>query len=159
MACFQSDTKSHKQDTFQGYWVSKNFEYYDIDTALGGGLTMYGSGYLLKLDSNGQATSLGADYYWKSDSLFQGGEPGMTLKIGQWHTNGKFLFLKQKLASKTIMLTSDHIGQTEIDSFLVQGDSSMIHGRDTLIFVTKPSRDLEKFLENLVTFHRKKSGS
>lgn len=57
------------------------------------------------------------------------------------------------------MLTSDRIGRTEVDSLLLQRDSSMIHGRDTLIFVTKPSKELEQLREKLVTYNRSRNGS
>jgi hypothetical protein len=142
-----------------GYWVSKHLETYPIDSALGGVKTTYGSGYLLKLDSNGQATLLGADFYWDSDSLYHGGEPGMTLKIGDWKKEQQRLLINQRLASKTIMLTSDRIGQRDTDSVLVLNDSSMIYRQDTLVFVKKPSNDLEQFIERIVLFHKNRNGS
>ncbi len=155
----QPDTKTQKDQALTGYWVSKHLESYSIDSALGGGLTMYGSGYFLKLDSNGWVTSFGADFYWDNDSLYQGGEPGITLKIGDWRREHKSLLLNQRLASKTIMLTSDRIGQLETDSVKVLSDSLLIHKQDTLILVKKPSRDLEQFIEKIVTFHKNKNGS
>lgn len=155
----QSDTRDQRDLALTGYWVSKHLEPYSIDSAFGGGKTTYGSGYLLKLGYNGQATSLGADFYWENDSLYQGGEPGLTLKIGDWKKEHQSLLLKQRLASKTIMLISDRIGQLETDSITVLSDSSMIRKQDTLIFVTKPSDDLKQFIEKIVTFHKNKNGS
>lgn len=157
--CLQPDTRIQQDQALTGYWVSKHLEPYSIDPALGGGKTTYGSGYLLKLESNGQVTSLGADFYWENDSLYQGGEPGMTLKIGKWIKEKQGLLLYQRLASKTIMLTSDRIGQQETDTISVLSDSSMVHKQDTLVFVKRPSNDLEQFIERIVTFHKNKNGS
>jgi hypothetical protein len=159
VGCLQPDTRIKQDQALTGYWVSKHLEPYSIDPALGGGKTTYGSGYLLKLDSNGQVTSLGADFYWENDSLYQGGEPGMTLKIGDWKKEQQSLILKQRLASKTIMLTSDRFGQPEADTISVLSDSSMIHRQDTLVFVKKPSTDLKQFIKRIVTFHKSKNGS
>ena len=142
-----------------GYWLSKNLEHYAIDPTLGGGQTIYGSGYLLKLDSTGEVTSLGADFRWENDSLYQGGEPGMTLRIGEWHQKDQSLLLNQKLISKTFMLTNERIGQLEADSVSVQSDSILIHRQDTLILVKKPSKELEEFVQRIVKFHKRKNGS
>ena len=142
-----------------GFWVTKNLEHYAMDSSLGGGQTIYGSGYLLKLDSNGQVASLGADFRWEKDSLYQGGEPGMTLKIGEWNQKGQSLLLSQQLVSKTFLLSGERIGQLEADSVFVQSDSTLIHGQDTLIFVKKPSKELVEFVKRIVTFHKSKNGS
>ena len=149
VTCFQSGTKNQRSNIFPGYWVSKNLGHYSVDSSLGGGQTIYGSGYLLKLDSNGQATSLGADFYWKNDSLFQGGEPGITLKIGNWESRGQLLLLQQKLISKSFILPSDRIGRSEVDTVFLEPNSSMIYGQDTLILVKKPSRELQLFVDKI----------
>ena len=159
VSCSQQDTKSQKVMALTGYWLSKNLEHYAIDSALGGGQTIYGSGYLLKLDSTGVVTSLGADFRWENDSLYQGGEPGMTLRIGGWQQKDQSLLLNQQLVSKTFMLTSERIGQLETDSFFVQSDSTLIHRLDTLIFVKRPSKELEEFVQRIVTYHKSKKGS
>jgi hypothetical protein len=159
IACWQPGNSKQHDPGMTGYWISKNLEPYSVDSAFGGGKTIYGAGYLLKLDTNGQAVSLGADFYWKDDSLYKGGEPGMTLKIGNWHKEENILLLNQRLASRTFMRTGDRIGQIETDSVNVFVGRNLIHGQDTLISVKKLSIDLKEFVETLVTFHKENVGS
>lgn len=158
LSCSRVDTKSHADLSLTGFWVSKNLEHYSIDSAVGGGQTIYGSGYLLKLDSNGVVTSLSADFRWENDSLYQGGEPGMTLRIGQWQLKDKSILLNQRLVFKTIMLTSDRIGQLEVDSVSVNSEKTLIYRQDTLIKVKTASKELETFIEGMVTFYKNRNG-
>lgn len=154
----QTETEQQGSRPLKRYWISKHLDPYTVP-AFGGGQTIYGSGFLLRVDTNGQVISLGADFYWKSDSLYQGGEPGMTLKFGKWHRMNQDLIVNQKLLAKDIMLTSDKIGQLELDSIQIQGDSLLIRKRDTLIPVKNPSRELELLLDGMTTFHKDKIGS
>lgn len=159
LACNRQETKQKENEHLNRYWVSKHLEPYTIDSAVGGGQTMYGSGFLLRLDSNGQAVSLGADYIWMNDSLYQRGEPGMSIKYGSWEVSEQRLFLNQKLLYKMIMHTSDKIGQTELDTLMLRGDSLLIHKTDTLTPVKKPSNELELLLNGIINYHSKKNGS
>lgn len=91
--CSHPDKGNLIDHKISGYWVSRHLEPYAMDASLGGGQTLYGSGYLLVLDSNNKMASLGADYYWNNDSLYQGGEPGMTVKLvsGKWNIKTCYL--------------------------------------------------------------------
>lgn len=157
VACFPPEIKQKEAQPLNRYWISKHFEYYDIDSLFGGGQTMYGSAFLLRLENSGQVASLGADFYWKNDSLYQGGEPGMTVRIGNWLQRNQNLILNQKLVARTIMLTSDRIGQLEVDTITLQGDSLLIRRSDTLIPVKKPSMEIDLLLNNLYNFHKNKA--
>jgi hypothetical protein len=159
VSCIQTETKHQEITPLQRYWISKHLASYTIDSALGGGQTMYGSGFLLRIDSTRQVAYLGADFYWKNDSLYQGGEPGMTLKFGNWRRRNQTLMLHQKLLAKDIMLTSDKIGQLELDSVRIEGESFLIRNRDTLIPVKTPSKELEMLLDGMITFHKNRNGS
>src|SRR5687767_7857363 len=85
VGCTQTETRQQNSKTLDRYWISHHLEHYTLDSSIGGGQTVYGAGFLLRLDTNGQAASLGADFYWKKDSLYRGGEPGMSVKLGDWH--------------------------------------------------------------------------
>ncbi len=150
VGCVPTEIMRQDNRPLNRYWVSKSLEPYVIDSALGGGHTMYGSGFLLRIDTNRQVAYLGADFYWENDSLYQGGEPGITLKYGNWKQRDKTLLLQQKLLAKDIMLTSDRIGQLELDSVKIQGDSILIYRRDTLVPVITPSKELEALLNGII---------
>ena len=153
MTCTQRDSVQQIDRPFERYWISKHLDYYSVDTAIGGGKTIYGSAFLLRLDSNGQATSLGADFYWKNDSLYQGGEPGMTVKTGSWHRSDQTLALKQALVVKTIMRAGDRIGQLELDTIYIEANGLFLRKSDTLVPVTKPSTELQSFHKTIIDFN------
>ena len=62
---------------------------------MGGGKTIYGSAYLIRLDSNHKVNFLTADLYWKDDSLYLGGEPGIIMKSGNWNVEDSNVLLLQ----------------------------------------------------------------
>ena len=151
VACLQRDTTYNGVNPLEKYWISKTLDDYPVDSALGGGQTIYGSGHLIVLDSNSQSMSLGADFYWENDSLYHGGEPGMTLKMGRWQLNDGFVTLYQKLVLKTFMLSGEVIGQSEVDTITLKGNGQLIYKYDTLIPLLKQSNELELLLNKLKT--------
>jgi hypothetical protein len=127
------------------YWISEKFDYYPKDSITGIEL-MYGSAYFLNLNSNQEVRFLSGDFYWKNDSLYQGGEPGITLKAGNWKVKDSLLILSQKLIERTIMRISDTIGQIETDTLRFVGDSIIIYRRSRLVPVKKVSKELKEFM-------------
>lgn len=68
------------------------------------------------------------------------------------------LLLNQKLISKTIMRTGDRIGQLENDTVVRLNESTMLHMKDTLILVKKPSNELKHLINQFLTFYNAKAG-
>jgi len=153
IGCSRREPDQFMDNAVVGYWVSHKLIPYEIDARLGGGQTKYGSGYLLRLDKDGQAVSLGGDFYWDNDSLFQGGEPGITLKIGKWRIENGVVYLDQILSLKSVMLISDRIGQPELDTIRLVNNKILVRKLDTLIYVKNPSRELDSLTSNLAFFH------
>jgi hypothetical protein len=147
IACTQGRQSYDRTRLKSNYWISKQFDHYVIDSAFGGGKTIYGSAYLLNLESNQKVNFLSADFYWEKDSLYLGGEPGRTMKSGFWSRQNNNLVLEQKLISKMIMLTSDSIGKVESETLKIVGDSSLIYKRDTLIPLSMPSSELKTLMQ------------
>lgn len=114
---------------------------------MGGGKTVYGSAYLIRLDTNHKVNFLTADFYWKDDSLYLGGEPGIMMKSGDWDIKGSNLLLSQKLVAKTFLMPNDHIGQAEVDTFKISKDGTLTYKGDTLLPLKKPSSELKSFLD------------
>ena len=79
----------------------------------------------------------------------------MTIKFGKWQWKNQGLILNQKLLAKDFMLTSDRIGQIEVDTLMLRGDSLLIYKRDTLFPVSRPSTELELLLNGRIAFHLK----
>jgi hypothetical protein len=146
-ACTQY-RKPYNETSFKSpYWISKVFDYYEIDSALGGGKTIYGSASLIRLDSNHKVNLLTADFYWKDDSLYLGGEPGIIMKSGTWNVKDTNVLLSQKLIQKTFKFTGERIGQVESDTLKIPADSILRYNSDTLIPLNKPSSELKAFME------------
>ncbi len=139
------------------YWISEKFDYYPKDSITGIEL-MYGSAYFLDLDSNQQVRFLSGDFYWRNDSLYHGGEPGFTLKAGNWEVKDSLLILRERLIEKTIMRVGDTIGQLEIDTLTFRGDSVINYRDNKLIPAKNVSQELKNFIEGVLNFrkHRRK---
>lgn len=142
VCCTPTELKQQEDLPFQRLWISKHLIPYRIDD----GKTMYGSGYLLRLEPDSSAALLGADFYWKNDSLYQGGEPGRMVKTGTWNRRNQTLLLNLKLLEAGMKLPGIEIGQLQLDTLRMLNKNLFLYKEDTLIPVTKLSRRLEEML-------------
>lgn len=91
---------------------------------------------------------LSGDFYWQNDTLYKGGEPGITLKAGKWNlVNSGFVFT-DTLLHKTFRLPDESIGRTERVFATRVNDSMFIYENDTLIPVSNLSADLKAFMNS-----------
>ena len=141
-SCSQGKDSNNEPGLKNVYWVSKYFEYYEIDSSVGNEKLFYSSALLLKLDSNKKVNFLSSNFYWNNDSLYLGSEPGRIMKSGSWELKDNEIVLHQNLLYKERMLTGDSVGQPESDTLKLEGDSLLIYKNDTLIPLTKPSQGL-----------------
>jgi len=135
------------------FWISENLDYYSIDSIFGSGKTIYGSGYLLSFSPDQKVNFLTADFYWKNDSLYQGGEPGIIMKSGEWSIKDSTLLLNERLLEKSIMMLSDTIGEVQKDTFQIENDTLISYKRNKLIPLKKGSEQLKDFVKGIEKFH------
>ncbi len=130
------------------YWITEKLEYYPIDSLAGGGLTVYGSGFAFAIDPNGTARYLGADFYEDKDSVYIGGEPGRTIKAGNWIKNDSTLILTLRLLSKTFISTGESIGQVEADTLFIETNGLIKFKSHRLIPLLRLSNELQQILDS-----------
>jgi hypothetical protein len=51
------------------------------------------------------------------------GEPGIEMFYGKWHKEGENLIVDKELIERTILLLSQPIGTTQVDTFRIIGDA------------------------------------
>lgn len=128
------------------YWVSSRLNFYKTDSSTGISPN-YGSGKLIYFYEGNKARTLVRDFYWKNDSLYWGGEPGLIRRTGTYHINNGKVFLDQKLVEKTFLLPNESIGIATTDSLKIVGANMLITRNDTLVQVARMSKELKKLIE------------
>ena len=145
-ACKQNNIVTKKIMLVSQYWVSDSLQHYLLDSTQGGGKTLYGSAYLLYLNSNKTANFLSADFYWKNESLYLGGEPGMTMRTGRWVLTDSQLSINQKIIYKTFKFPDDSLGVFDTDSLKINGDSILLYKGNRLVPLNKISSELKTLM-------------
>lgn len=149
VSCRHNEASKTSTQEVSGYWVSQHLEQYEMDPSLGSGKTVYGGARLLYLDLNGECKSLSGDYYWEKDSLYKGGEPGITIRAGTWEKRNLSVFLNQRLVFKTFMLTDTKVSDISLDTIHYLHPNSLIYLADTLIRVKNISQELKTIVHRI----------
>jgi hypothetical protein len=149
VSCRHNEVSDTSTQEVCGYWVSEDLDHYEMDPSLGSGKTAYGGGRLLYLGLNRECKSLSGDYYWENDSLYKGGEPGITIRAGTWEKKNRTVFLNQRLVFKTFMLTGTKVGDISLDSIHYIHPNSLFYLGDTLIRVTNISQELKTIVHRI----------
>jgi hypothetical protein len=127
------------------YWFSDSLQPYILNPATGE-RTIYGSAVLLYLDEKQNIKLLSGDFYWQNDTLYKGGEPGITLKVGKWNFIDSGFVFTDTLLHKTFRLPGDSIGRTGKVFATRINESMFIYENDTLVPISNLSADLMTFM-------------
>lgn len=147
LVSFGCDSKNEKKVLLEdSYWVSSRLGSYETDSATGI-KPNYGSGKLIYFYEGSEARTLVRDFYWENDSLFWGGEPGLIRRTGTYQVKDGKVILAQKLVEKTFLLPYETIGMAVNDSLQLVGGKMLVTKNDTLVQITRVSKELEQLLE------------